>query len=238
MRKPLILLVDDDPAVLDALEAALAPAFEQIACVETFASGQAVLDAVPGWKNKKRPIAVAIVDQKMPGMTGVELLTRLRGAAAVDPAHPAANMGAILLTGYAGLESALAAKNEAGVERYLEKPWNNELVSTAVTTALVRAHRVLRIGAVRLRCSPWLEGRGATDRRGDRGPEDAGNDGWRRTRYGPASTTVWPLWTITVDVKNRPRVRMAQRRTANPPTIAASPTPTARETGGGCNSDR
>ena len=138
MRKPLILLVDDDRAVLDALEAALAPTFEPIARIETFASGQAVLVAVQGWTDEKRPIAVAIVDQKMPGITGVDLLIRVRAEAAADPAHPAAHMRAILLTGYAGLDSAIAAKNEAGVELYVEKPWTAAKLAGAAASLFDR----------------------------------------------------------------------------------------------------
>ena len=117
MLKPLIVLIDDDRAVLDALEAALVPAFEEIVRVEAFDKPEDVLAALPRWIAEKRSIVVAIVDHKMPGMTGVELLARLRGET------PAAHIQSILLTGYAGLDSALAAKNEAGVERYLEKPW-------------------------------------------------------------------------------------------------------------------
>ena len=133
MKKPLLLLVDDDRAVLEALESALAPVFEEVARVEAFEAPIDVLAALPRWIEEGRPIAVAIVDQKMPGMTGVELLMRLRGEA------PATHMQAILLTGYAGLDSALAAKNEAGSQRYLEKPWSPaQLIDE--TWDLMRAH--------------------------------------------------------------------------------------------------
>ena len=74
MRKPLILLVDDDRSVLAALEAALRPAFEAICRIEACETGEEALDALPRWQEERRPVAVAIVDQKMPGMTGVELI--------------------------------------------------------------------------------------------------------------------------------------------------------------------
>jgi CheY-like chemotaxis protein len=139
MLKPLLLLVDDDGAVLESLEAALRPRFESICRIEGYGSAEEALAAVPRWTEEKRPIAVAIVDQKMPGMSGVEFLARLREDAAADPAHPAAQMRAILLTGYAGLDSAIAAKNEAGVGRYLEKPWDSARLEAEVA-ALVRVH--------------------------------------------------------------------------------------------------
>lgn len=142
MRKPLIVLVDDDRPVLEALEAALAPAFEEVCRIETFDDPREALAAVPGWAEQRRPIAVAVVDQRMPHLTGVELLVRLKrlaGNGGNGHAPSTAYMRSILLTGYAGLESALASKNEAAVDRYLEKPWNpEELLSTV--RRLLMAH--------------------------------------------------------------------------------------------------
>lgn len=80
MKKPLILLVDDDLAVLEALETTLGPLFGEICRIESFVDPEEVLRATVRWVDESRPIAVAIVDQKMPGMTGVELLGRLRAA--------------------------------------------------------------------------------------------------------------------------------------------------------------
>jgi two-component system, chemotaxis family, chemotaxis protein CheY len=132
VKKPLLLLVDDEPTVLEALEAELEPRFGDLCRIEPFDSPQAVLDALPHWENEQRAIAVAIVDQKMPGMTGVELLRSLRASALSAPTH----LRAILLTGYAGVDSAIAAKNEAGVDRYFEKPWRGDGVVEAIRTAL------------------------------------------------------------------------------------------------------
>lgn len=142
MRKPIVLLVDDDHAVLEALEAALVPRFEEIARFETFDNPADVLAAIPKWTTEKRPILVAVVDQKMPGMTGVELLTRLRdnaGAVGAGQFHPAEHLRGIMLTGYSGLDSALAAKNEARVARYVEKPWDTPKLQRMVSDALAAA---------------------------------------------------------------------------------------------------
>ena len=122
-----------DRAVLDALESALVPTFEEIARVEAFDNPEDVLVALSRWTAEKRPVAVAIVDQKMPGMTGVELLTRLRGEPLFEHTQ------SVLLTGYAGLESAITAKNQASVERYLEKPWTPARL-LATTWELIAEH--------------------------------------------------------------------------------------------------
>jgi FixJ family two-component response regulator len=130
MKKPLLLLVDDDTTVLEALEAELIPAFGDICRIEAFSHPEHVLNALSDWKRDRLAIAVAIVDQKMPRMTGVDLLASLREAARKitdqsedDHFHPASQMRSIILTGYGGLESAVAAKNKAGSAFYLEKPW-------------------------------------------------------------------------------------------------------------------
>ena len=85
MRKPLILLVDDERAVLEALEAMLVPAFEEICRIEVFDDPREVLAMMPRWAAERRTIAVAVVDQKMPHLAGVELLGRLKGNAGGTP---------------------------------------------------------------------------------------------------------------------------------------------------------
>lgn len=128
MRKPIILLVDDDRAVLEALESSLAPALGAFCRVESFDDPMDVLGAVPRWREEQRSIAVAVVDQRMPGCTGVELLLRMAGhmaAAGTGSAafDPCGSLRTILLTGFSDLEAVLAAKNHAGIDRFLEKPW-------------------------------------------------------------------------------------------------------------------
>ncbi len=132
MRKPVILLVDDDASVLEALEAALAPVFGEIARIESFTEPPAVLAELPRWEAEDRRLAVAVVDQKMPGMTGVELLARFKHR------PPTRDMRSILLTGYAGLDSALAAKNDVRVDRYLEKPWDSGQIAESLRYLLAR----------------------------------------------------------------------------------------------------
>lgn len=133
MKKPAILLIDDDPAVLEALEATLASRFGDIARIETFSAASQALAAAREYATEKRTLALAISDQKMPQMSGVHLLDQLSRLPAAD------GMQSILLTGYAGLDSALEAKNRAGATRYLEKPWSPPIL-LAVVAQLLRAH--------------------------------------------------------------------------------------------------
>lgn len=149
MKKPILLVVDDEPAVLSALEAELTQGFGQIARIEAFDDARQALEALPRWSREGRAVAVAIVDQRMPGMTGVELLRAIRASsAAADGAfHSARHMRAVLLTGYAGLDSALAALNEANIDRYLEKPWSPEVLSAQLRRLLSR--HIIESGADR-----------------------------------------------------------------------------------------
>jgi 3-oxoacyl-[acyl-carrier-protein] synthase-3 len=132
MRKPVILLLDDERPVLEALEAQLAPAFEDLARVEVFDTPAEALAAVGRWQRERRALAVAVVDEKMPGLSGTETIARLRASEVARDLH------AILLTGYGGLDSAVGAINRAGVERYLEKPWSEEELTGAVRALLLR----------------------------------------------------------------------------------------------------
>lgn len=139
MKKPLLLLVDDDPSVLAALEGALRPRFEAIAHIEAFDDPALALGELPRWESDGRALAVVICDQRMRVLAGIELLIRLK----LSPA--AAHVQTILLTGYGGLESALDAKNTAGVDRYMEKPWDPGALAEAVGTLL--AHYLGDAGA-------------------------------------------------------------------------------------------
>lgn len=130
MKKPVLLLVDDDAEVLAALEACLRPEFEQVCRVEAFDDPLLVARAVSAWEEEQRPLAVAVVDQRMPGINGVDLLARL------NRSPIAIHMKAMLLTGYGGLDSVLAAKNESGVDGYHEKPWETRRLVANVRALL------------------------------------------------------------------------------------------------------
>ncbi len=116
-----LLFVDDEPDVTDILRRT----FEKKFGVLTASSGPEALAIL-----KSQPVDLLITDQKMPGMTGIELVAAAR-AAGLD-------VTAILLTGYTQPEDLIAAINEGQVYRYITKPWDvNDLLIT-VKNALER----------------------------------------------------------------------------------------------------
>lgn len=105
-EKRRVLLVDDEPQVLVALEDLLSDEF----CVLKAQSGEDALKLIRG----EPAIAVVITDQRMPKMTGDEFLMRLDDHGATR----------ILLTGYADLSAVIRAVNEGKIFAYVTKPWN------------------------------------------------------------------------------------------------------------------
>jgi thioredoxin reductase (NADPH) len=116
MTKPILLTVDDDPEVLSAIERDLRERYRNDYLVLKARSGEEALQAAVELQQRGKPIALFLVDQRMPGMTGTELLTELRKL------FPEARK--VLLTAYADTEAAIASINEIGLDHYLLKPWD------------------------------------------------------------------------------------------------------------------
>ncbi len=114
----LVLLVDDDDANLVVCEAAL----DAIDCV-TACDAQSALEIL-----RTREVAVLLTDQRMPGMTGVELC---EAASRESP-----ETIRILITAYSDLKAAIDAINLGQVRRYLRKPWEPEELYAEVQDAL------------------------------------------------------------------------------------------------------
>jgi len=124
-------LVDDEPYILNTLAALASKDFE----VLTAASAEAAVEVF-----KRRDVDIILTDQKMPGMTGVQLLEWVRE-------HSPRTMR-LVMTGLARLEDAVDAINCGQVHRYLFKPWRaNELLQilrgSARTFLLERSHEQL-----------------------------------------------------------------------------------------------
>jgi thioredoxin reductase (NADPH) len=115
VTKPVILTVDDDPAVLGAIERDLRRHYRPDYRVLKAASGTAGLEAARELAARNTPIALFLVDQRMPGMTGIELLRE------VSKLHPSSRR--VLLTAYADTDVAITGINEIGLDHYLMKPW-------------------------------------------------------------------------------------------------------------------
>jgi thioredoxin reductase (NADPH) len=116
MKKPIILAVDDDPAVLGAVERDLQRHYRADYRILTAGSGAEGLETAKVLAARNTPVALFLVDQRMPGLSGIELLAEARTL------HPDARR--VLLTAYADTDVAIAGINEIGLDHYLMKPWD------------------------------------------------------------------------------------------------------------------
>lgn len=116
MAKPVLLCVDDDKEVLRAIERDLRRKYAGDYRVLRAESGLAALEIVRELKVRNNAVALFLVDQRMPGLSGVEFLQQAL------PFYP--NAKRVLLTAYADTEAAIKAINAAGIHHYLLKPWD------------------------------------------------------------------------------------------------------------------
>lgn len=127
---PSLLIVDDEPNVL----ALIRQLFRNEIPVLTATSGAEALALLEG-----ADVGVLLVDQRMPGMSGTELLSR---AASRYP-----DVARILLTAYADMDTLAEAINESKVSRYIAKPWDNReltmIVRSAMETFVLRRRNAL-----------------------------------------------------------------------------------------------
>ncbi len=116
MAKPVILTVDDDPEVLRAVERDLRSHYRNDYRILKAGSGREALEAARQLKERGTPIALFLVDERMPEMTGTEMLRE------VLKLYPDSKR--VLLTAYADTEAAIAGINDVGLNHYLLKPWD------------------------------------------------------------------------------------------------------------------
>lgn len=116
MAKPVIFILDDEPQVLNAVERDLRQHFRGDYRIVKATSGVEGLETVKQLKKRNAPVALFLVDQRMPEMTGTEFLSQARKF------YPEARK--VLLTAYADTEAAITSINEIGLDFYLMKPWD------------------------------------------------------------------------------------------------------------------
>src|SRR6266404_359087 len=116
MARPVIWTVDDDPDVLRAVERDLRRHYGDRYKFISADSGVCALEATKPLKLRNEPVALFLVDQRMPRMSGVEFLEE-----AIE-LYPDAKRA--LLTAYADTDAAIRAINKAHVDHYLMKPWD------------------------------------------------------------------------------------------------------------------
>ncbi len=114
--RPLILALDDDPQVLRAVERDLRVHFDTEYRIARAGSGAEALEVLAEWQRRGTEPALFLVDQRMPGMTGLEFLER------ASVTYPEARR--VLLTAYADTDAAITAINRVQVDHYLMKPWD------------------------------------------------------------------------------------------------------------------
>lgn len=123
--KPTLLLVDDEPGILTALQRLFRPHGYRIFAADSGPAGLAILE--------KETVDVVVSDMRMPGMDGAQFLEQ------VFSRWP--DTKRILLTGYSDAGATVAAINQGKIWRYVSKPWNDDEILVTVGQAL--AHRQL-----------------------------------------------------------------------------------------------
>jgi thioredoxin reductase (NADPH) len=115
MAKPVILTVDDEPEVLNAIERDLRHHYAAAYRILKARSGSEALEATRQLKQRGAEVALFLVDERMPGMSGTEFL--------VEAVKLYPESRRVLLTAYADTQAAIAGINKVGLDYYLLKPW-------------------------------------------------------------------------------------------------------------------
>ena len=122
-----ILVVDDEPEMLFSLRNLLRREFE-VYTAGSGAEGMRVLE--------EHEVHLVMTDQRMPEMTGVELLNRVKSE------HPGAMR--LIFTGYADIKAVIDAINQGSVFRFVTKPWDPEELLAALREAGRRYDRIVQ----------------------------------------------------------------------------------------------
>jgi thioredoxin reductase (NADPH) len=147
-RRPAIVAVDDEPAVLAAVARDLRRGFGERYRILRADAGPKALELLAELRTRGDQVAMLIADQRMPGMPGTDYLVQAR---TIVP-----DAKRVLLTAYADTEAAIAAINEVALDYYLLKPWDppeeqlfpvvEDLLSTWEAGAALEAGGVRIIG--------------------------------------------------------------------------------------------
>lgn len=116
MRLPIIVSIDDDPQVLQAIQHDLRQKYRKQYRVLATTSATEALDSLRELKKKGEEVALFLSDQRMPQMTGVAFLAEARKL------FP--NAKRALLTAYSDIDAAVRAINEVQLDYYIAKPWD------------------------------------------------------------------------------------------------------------------
>lgn len=116
MSLPVIMVIDDDQAVLNAVERDIRAKYGRDFRVVKANSGDAAVQVSRQLQQRNEAVALFLTDQRMPQMTGLQFLEQARQI------YPAAKR--VLLTAYADTEVAISSINSLQLDYYLMKPWD------------------------------------------------------------------------------------------------------------------
>ena len=116
MPTPAILILDDEPQVLNAVERDLRQHYKSDYRIVKSNDGHDALEVLKKLKERNTPVALFLVDQRMPRMNGTDFLDQARKF------YPEARK--VLLTAYADTQAAINSINDIGLDYYLMKPWD------------------------------------------------------------------------------------------------------------------
>ena len=133
MKTHAILIVDDEELILKSISRVLRNENCRILTAPSGEEGLAIL--------KNNDVHLVISDQKMPGMSGLDFLKR------VQREYP--QILTIMLTGLAELKIAMDAINEAGVYKFILKPWDDDDLKVTVRRALETRELILERDSLR-----------------------------------------------------------------------------------------
>jgi thioredoxin reductase (NADPH) len=114
--KPVIIAVDDEPEVVQAVQRDLRARYSDDYRIVWAGGGQEAIDTLRTLALQDTPVALMLVDQRMPSVTGIDVL---RETLEIHPTSKRA-----LLTAYADTEAAIQAINDVGLDHYIMKPWD------------------------------------------------------------------------------------------------------------------
>src|ERR1700722_15559118 len=125
-HRPPVLVVDDEPRILDSVRELLSESFEVVSSTDPLTA----LDLL-----RKARFAVILADQRMPGLSGDEFLARAQGLS---------DATRILVTGYIDIDALIRAVNVGQIHTYVSKPWDPAQLRVTVVKAAQHCRETLR----------------------------------------------------------------------------------------------
>jgi len=128
LKNPTILCLDDEAIILSSLRLELAQALDTAIAIEVCSNGKEALSLLNELILEESDVPLIISDQVMPGMSGDEFLSQ------AHELSPKSHL--VLLTGYSNIDAIKKAINNAGLYRFISKPWDPNYIKSTAQGAL------------------------------------------------------------------------------------------------------